>query len=93
MMEQAYFLTVDWCKRGQRGVFCRSDGAAFRKDEEPHSKAEIDEILGPFWLVLSPLSLLLTEAQLAEYTQFVPLAEYSHQYGIACKAAPEAEDR
>lgn len=80
-MEQRYFLTVSWCK-GPRGIFCGKAGGAFSKDE-PHTQAEMTHILGPFWLILNPQSDLLTAEQVAEYSAFRPLAEYSDQYGIA----------
>lgn len=90
--EQAYFLTVDWCNQDRRGIFCSTKGAAFRKDDKPHTHAEAREILGTFWVILSPESELLTEAQVAEYTRFTPLDEYSGAYGIARKApAPATE--
>jgi hypothetical protein len=81
-MESAYFLTVDWCKQGNRGVFCSGDGSAFRSEEE-HTMAEMQAILGPFWLVLNPQSQLFTENELAAYNQYRPLDEYSGAYGIA----------
>jgi len=82
--EARYFLTVDWCSKGNRGVFCDGEGNCFSKPEA-HTKDEIWEILGPFDLVLSPQSELLTEEELRQYHRWVPLAEYSNQYGIALK--------
>jgi len=82
-MEQAYFLTVDWCNQGKRGIFCNSDGICFRKDGEAHTEDEMFEILGAFDLVLAPKSELLTIEQVKKFTRWVPLAEYSYQYGIA----------
>jgi len=41
------------------------------------------EILGAFDLVLAPKSELLTIEQVKKFTRWVPLAEYSYQYGIA----------
>ena len=43
-----YFLTVEWCSDGHRGIFCHQDGIPFRKDGEPHTEEEMDGILGPF---------------------------------------------
>jgi len=80
-----YFLTVEWCQDGQRGVFCDVQGRSFPKDGEPHTDPEIREILGPFALILDPASQPFTEEEVAEYTVFRPLAEYSDQYGIALK--------
>lgn len=80
--EQAYFLTVDWCKKGNRGIFCDGEGRCFRKAEESHTALEIQEILGPFWLILTPKSELFTKEQVDEFQFWYPLAEYSNQYGI-----------
>ena len=77
-----YFITVDWCNEGRRGVFTRADGAAFPSDS-PHTGQEMYEVLGPFWLILNPTSEPLTEEELREYSWFIPLAEYSNEYGIA----------
>lgn len=79
-----YFLTVDWCSKGNRGVFCSKEGSSFSKDT-PHTEDEIWKILDCFSMVLSPESKLLTETELKEYNQFVPLGEYSNQYGVAIK--------
>lgn len=94
-----YFLTVRYCNQGPRGVFCNSTGGCFRKDNEPHTSREMDDILGPFALILSPESTVLTREELAEYTRWGALAEYSNDYGIAVKLedvpqrdAGEAED-
>ena len=80
-----YFLTVEWCNDGQRGIFCSASGSAFPKEGESHKLTEMHEILGPFWMILDPRSDLLSEDQVAEYTRFRPLGEYSHAYGIALK--------
>lgn len=79
-----YFLTVDWCRQDRRGVFCSKDGKAFPKDT-PHTREEMDEILGLFWMILSPQSTLLTQWELAMYNQYTPLDEYSGVYGVARK--------
>lgn len=94
--QQRYFLMVDWCSKGRRGVFCDSRGHAFAKDDAPHTWEEQFDILDVFYMVLAPESLLLTESQLREYTQWIPLEEYSSQYGVAHKAAdlvPDAPSR
>lgn len=80
-----YFLTVDRCNEGRRGVFCNEDGVAFWKENEPHTADEIFEIIGLFSLVLSPESLLISEEELKEYTQYYPLAEFNNFYGRAVK--------
>ena len=83
MMTSRYFLTVDWCGKGNRGIFCNQDGQAFSKDEEAHSEDEMCDILGPFWMVLSPESRLLSEGEVAEHQNWFPLEEYSGVYGFA----------
>ncbi len=80
-MTQKHFLTVSWCK-GPRGIFCNDQGKGYWLDR-PHTRAEMDEILGPFWMILSPESTVLTEEQVAQHTQWTPLAEHSGQFGIA----------
>ena len=85
MDEQAYFMTVDWCKKGNRGIFCDTQGSCFRKDSEPHTALEMQDILGPFWLILAPESELFTIDQVAEFTLWRPLGEYSNRFGIAMK--------
>jgi len=84
-METRYFLTIDWCNTGRRGIFCNKDGSAFPKDGSPHTENEMWKILQPFDLVLNPQSIELTETELKKYNCFVPLAEFSDQYGIALK--------
>jgi len=84
-MAEAYFLTVNWCNKSGRGIFCNQGGGCFRKDSEPHSELEMQEILDAFWIILHPQSLLFTEEEAAEFTYYRPLGEYSGQYGIALK--------
>ena len=84
-MTDVYFLTVDWCKKSGRGIFCDINGKAFSKDGEPHTELEMWEILGPFDLILSPESQVFTEEQVAEFTYYRPLAEYKGEYGIALR--------
>lgn len=80
-----WFLTVDWCDKGKRGIFCNANGNSFSK-ESKHTEDEIWEILDAFSMILNPQSIELSEDELKEYHLYTPLAEYSHQYGIACKA-------
>ena len=80
-----YFITVEWCSNGQRGIFCSSRGVPSRKDGEPHTQEEMDTVLGPFTLILNPKSELFTEEEIAKFTYFRPLAEYTNQYGIALR--------
>lgn len=86
-----YFLTVDWCNRGSRGIFCDRYGSCFAKDKE-HTEAEIWQILDCFSMVLSPQSLPLTKEEIAAYNRWVPLGEFSNQYGIALPVAPEKKE-
>lgn len=79
-----WFLTVEWCSNGRRGIFCSRDGKSFCQDSQ-HTEDEMYDILGAFAMILNPQSIELTEEGLKEYHLYTPLAEYSHQYGIACK--------
>ncbi len=79
-----WFLTVDWCGKGNRGVFCNAQGQSFVKYTQ-HTDDEMWDILDAFYMVLSPQSIELSEEELKEYHLFIPLAEYSNQYGYACK--------
>jgi len=75
-----YFLTVDWCSLGRRGVFCDRYGKGYWKDDEPHTEREMREILGPFTPILAPQSLPYTEEDLVR-CKWYPLAEYSNEFG------------
>ena len=86
-----YFLTVDWCNEGSRGIFCDQTGQAFSKDDEPHTEDEMWKILGPFDLVLSPKSVELSEDEVAEYQWWTPLEEYNGAYGIARKSTDDTQ--
>jgi len=79
-----WFLTVDWCSKGNRGIFCNANGNSFSQETQ-HTEDEMWEILDAFSMVLNPQSVELDETELKEYHLYHPLAEYSHQYGIACK--------
>ena len=81
---QKYFLTVEWCKNGKRGIFAGIDGLGFNKDTE-HTWDEMTEILGPFFMILDPKSEPFTEEQIKEFNLFIPLAEYKGQYGIVLR--------
>lgn len=84
-MSSNFFLTVDWCKKSGRGIFCDIKGNAFWKDGEAHTYEEMWKILDAFYLILSPQSLAFTEQEVAEFTYYRPLAEYKGQYGIALR--------
>lgn len=81
---EKYFLTVDWCNKGKRGIFCSKDGGAFPK-ERPHTEGEIWDILDCFSMVLSPQSLKFSEEELKAYNKWYPLGEFSGVYGYATK--------
>jgi hypothetical protein len=84
-MANKYFLTVDWCNKGRRGVFCDQSGNSFWKEEVdgPHTEQEMWDVLGMFDIILDPQSILLSEEELYQYKWFVPLAEYTDHFGIA----------
>ena len=82
MEQQHFFLTVDWCNKGHRGIFCDARGKGHWLPDRPYTKAEMCEILGPFWLILDPECTAFTEAEMAKYTTWYPLDEYSGQFGI-----------
>jgi hypothetical protein len=81
--EVHWFLTVDRCKQGKRGVFTDNQGKGYWKDDSPHTMDEMFEILGPFVLVLSPKSLPITLEEMNQVTDWYSLGEYSDQYGYA----------
>lgn len=81
-MSKRFFVTVDWCNTGHRGIFCSRQGTPF-SSTEIHTLAEMEDILGPFSLILNPESLLLSEEEVATHTHFQPLPEYHSQFGIA----------
>ena len=80
--EIKYFITVDWCNQGKRGIFCGKNGIGYW-EKRPHTKEEMQKILGVFDLILNPKSEPFTEERLVKTKRWVPLAEYSYQYGIA----------
>ena len=77
-----YFLTVDWCNKDKRGIFCSREGNPFSQDH-PFTENEAWNVLGAFDLILNPQSLELTKEELKTYNKWSPLAEYSNKYGIA----------
>lgn len=74
-------------------MFCSREGDLFSKSEEEgqHTEDEMSEYLGAFELILNPRSVLMTVEELAEYNRWLPLGEYSGQFGIARKSAQESE--
>ena len=85
MNTDRYFLTVEWCNDGHRGIFCSAKGNPFSKEGNCHTEAEQAEILGHFWMILAPCSEIMSEEEVAQHTRFRPLGEYSYRYGIAVK--------
>lgn len=79
-----WFITVDWCNKNKRGIFCSRDGGTFGNDSQ-HTPDDMWEILGAFAMILNPQSIELTEEELKEYHRWYPLEEYSNEYGICCK--------
>lgn len=79
-----WFLTVDWCNKGKRGIFANINGNSFSKERQ-HTEDEMWDILDVFSSILAPESIELSEDELKEYHIFYPLAEYSNQYGIVLK--------
>ena len=85
MAKTRWFLTADFCKQGRRGVFCNSGGQPCVSDAQ-HTEDEMDEAFGPFVVLMNAQSVELGEAELAKYTRWEPLAEYSNVWGLAYKA-------
>ena len=79
-----WFLTVDWCDKGKRGVFSDVSGNSFSKETQ-HTVDEMQEIFGVFFIILNPQSVEMSEGALKEYHKYYPLAEYSYQYGVVHK--------
>ena len=79
-----WFLTVDWCNKGKRGIFANKNGNPFSKEAQ-HTEEEMWDILDAFAMILNPQSIELSEDDLKEYRKFYPLAEYSNEYGIVRK--------
>ena len=77
-----YFLTVDWCNQGKRGVFCNIKGVGFRK-ETKHTDMEMLDIMGGFYAILDPKSESFTVEELEKLKRWKPLAEYQNQFVIA----------
>lgn len=82
--ESKFFVTVDWCDTGKRGIFCSSTGEGFVKETE-HTVEEMQEIVGSFFIILNPKSELFTKEELKKYNRWRPLAEYRNHYGISIK--------
>jgi len=77
-----HFMTVDWLRGGRRGIFCDRQGRGHFSDG-PLTLAEMRDFLGPFWVILDPVSEPMTVAEAEEHRFWTPLVEYSHVYGIA----------
>jgi len=81
MEEIHYFLTVDWCNKGERGIFCDDTGKGYWLDR-PYTMDEMCKILGVFWMILAPECRPFTAAEMATYRTWRPLDEYSGKFGI-----------
>lgn len=77
-----YFITVERCNNGKRGIFCNKQGIGFPKDIQ-HTEEEMNNLLGAFFLILNPKSEPFTENEIKKFTRWIPLAEYQNHYGIA----------
>jgi len=86
--EKRWFITVDYCKKGRRGIFCSRSGESKTFDHQP-TEEEMCKFIGAFWLILDPQAIQLSLTELKEYSKWTPLAEYTYQYGIARKETHE----
>lgn len=82
MLEIKWFLTVDWCKQGKRGLFTDPRGKGYWLPE-PYTEAEMHDILGVFWMILSPMCLPFTEEEMKSVSEWYSLDEYNDQFGYA----------
>jgi len=83
-METRHFITVDWCSKGNRGIFCDRDGKAWSQNK-PYTEKEMDKILGLLSLILVPKSVEFTREQVAEYVIYRPMEEFQNFFGVAIK--------
>jgi len=81
--EIKYFLTVQWCKSGPRGVLCDRDGIGYWRRRRPHTEEEMNKKLGHFWVILDPKSEPYTFDMFKKLNKWKPLAEYRNEIGIA----------
>ena len=79
-----WYLTVERCNSGKRGVFAQSDGTVI-SDETQHTQEQMQNFLGGFGIILNPQSIEITDDELREYKNFYPLAEFNEHYGIVLK--------
>jgi hypothetical protein len=77
-----YFITVERCNDGKRGIFCDKQGIGFLQDTQ-HTTEEMNKLLGLFFLILNPKSEPFTENEIKKFSRWIPLAEYKNNYGIA----------
>lgn len=84
-MGKRWFLTVDWCSKGNRGIFSDRNGRCFSQEAQ-HTEDEMWAILDAFAMILAPQSIELSEEELKEYHRFIGLDEYSGQYGVVLKS-------
>ena len=79
-----YFITVERCNDGKRGIFCDRQGIGFPQDTQ-HTTEEMNKLLGLFFLILNPKSEPFTENEIKKFSRWIPLAEYKNNYGVAIK--------
>ena len=79
-----WYLTVERCNSGKRGVFAQSDGTVI-SDETQHTQEKMMEFLCGFGIILNPKSIELTDEEIKEYNTFYPLPEFNEHYGIVLK--------
>ena len=82
MPEYHWFLTVDWCKQGERGLFTDSNGKGFW-ESRPHTEEEMRNILFPFAMILAPQSLPFAKEDFVGVSDWHSLGEYCDNYGYA----------
>ena len=88
MTEIHWFLTVDWCKQGKRGLFISSRGKGIWEEHE-QKQEEIFDAMDMFYLILAPESLPFVESEIVGLTgEWFPLEEYRNHWGYM-PLAPE----
>lgn len=80
-----WILTIEYCGNGRRGILLSRSGGIDIKPEQ-HTEDEIADHLGMFWLILAPKSIQMKVSEIKKYNRFIPLAEYSHIWGIGLTA-------
>jgi len=76
-----YYITVERCNDGERGILCDSEGKGYCKSTQ-HTDEEMNKMLGHFWMVLDPKSECFTKEDFMKIKRWKSLGEYNHQLGI-----------